>query len=226
VATNKKQMPKMPKKKMELKFDFNLKKILIWGLILLLFLPFVISLFDPTAFLEEISVSQAISDVKQEKVEEIKVQGEKLVLDYGEENLKVSRIEEGASVVETLQREEVDPSKVDITVGSQALGETVTTLLVNVLPIVGFGAILYLMTRQARGAQSSLFGFGKSKAKLFSKGKQDVTFDDVAGVDEAKKEMEEVVDFLKHPEKYEKVGARTPKGVLLVGPSGVGDRNR
>lgn len=222
MATRKKPVPKTPKKKMELKFNFNLKKLLVWGLILLLFLPFLVSLFDPTAFLEEISISQAISDVKEEKVEEIKLQGDKLVLDYGEDKIRVSRKEEGVSMVEILQREGVDPSRVNIEVGSQMLGEVVSSLLINILPIIGFGVILYFMMRQARGAQSSLFGFGKSKAKLFSKGKQDVTFDDVAGVDEAKKEMEEVVDFLKHPKKYKKVGARTPKGVLLVGPSGVG----
>src|SRR3989337_3050443 len=78
------------------------------------------------------------------------------------------------------------------------------------------------MVRQARGAQDSIFSFGQSKAKLFDKGKQSVKFADVAGVDEAKKELEEVVDFLKNPGKYKAVGARTPKGVLLVGPSGVG----
>ena len=78
------------------------------------------------------------------------------------------------------------------------------------------------MMRKARGAQDSLFSFGNSKAKLFAKGKLDVKFADVAGVDEAKRELEEVVDFLKNPAKYKIVGARTPKGVLLVGPSGVG----
>ncbi len=72
------------------------------------------------------------------------------------------------------------------------------------------------------GMGGSMFGMGKSKAKLFAKGKQNVKFADVAGVDEAKMELEEVVDFLKNPDKYAKVGARTPKGVLLIGPAGVG----
>ena len=77
------------------------------------------------------------------------------------------------------------------------------------------------MRSQTRGAQD-IFSFGRSKAKVFAKGKQNVTFADVAGVDEAKKELVEVVDFLKNPEKYRKIGARTPKGVLLFGPAGVG----
>ncbi|KKU95374.1 MAG: ATP-dependent zinc metalloprotease FtsH [Candidatus Amesbacteria bacterium GW2011_GWB1_48_13] len=99
-------------------------------------------------------------------------------------------------------------------------------ILAAVLPsVIGTGVVLLVllyMFRQARGAQDSIFSFGQSKAKLFDKGKQSVKFADVAGVDEAKKELEEVVDFLKNPGKYKAVGARTPKGVLLVGPSGVG----
>jgi cell division protease FtsH len=79
----------------------------------------------------------------------------------------------------------------------------------------------YMMKAQNKGAQD-IFSFGRSRAKIFAKGKQDVTFKDVAGVDDAKKELEELVDFLKYPAKYKKIGARTPKGALLVGPSGVG----
>jgi len=78
-----------------------------------------------------------------------------------------------------------------------------------------------MMKSQTRGAQD-IFSFGKSRAKIFAKGKQNTKFADVAGVDEAKKELIEVVDFLKNPEKFRKIGARTPKGVLLFGPSGVG----
>jgi ATP-dependent Zn protease len=100
----------------------------------------------------------------------------------------------------------------------QVLAAVLPSLLGTGLVIV----VLLYMFRQARGQQDSIFSFGQSKARLFAKGKQDVKFADVAGVDEAKKELEEVVDFLKNPGKYKLVGARTPKGVLLVGPSGVG----
>src|SRR3990172_1667951 len=81
--------------------------------------------------------------------------------------------------------------------------------------------LLYIF-RQAREGASSVFSFGQSKAKQFSSALQKTTFNDVAGVDEAKQELQEVVDFLKHPKKYSAVGARTPKGVLLVGPAGTG----
>src|SRR3989344_3180459 len=79
----------------------------------------------------------------------------------------------------------------------------------------------FILRAQSRGAQD-IFSFGRSRARLFAKGKQSVTFNDVAGVEEAKKELEEVVDFLKNPAKYRKIGARTPKGVLLLGQAGVG----
>ncbi|PIR79599.1 MAG: cell division protein FtsH, partial [Candidatus Levybacteria bacterium CG10_big_fil_rev_8_21_14_0_10_36_30] len=90
------------------------------------------------------------------------------------------------------------------------------------LPVILIIAFFYFIFRQARGAQENIFSFGSNKGKTFNKDNPKTTFADVAGVDEAKQELSEVVDFLKHPEKYTAMGARTPKGVLLVGPSGTG----
>jgi cell division protease FtsH len=95
-------------------------------------------------------------------------------------------------------------------------------LVINILPILLMAVIFFVIFRQARGAQDGIMGIGRSKAKLFVKGKQSTTFADVGGMKEAKQELEEIVDFMKHPKKYKKLGARTPKGVLLVGPSGTG----
>jgi cell division protease FtsH len=91
-----------------------------------------------------------------------------------------------------------------------------------VAPIVLMFILLLFIMRRAQGGQDNILGIGRSKAKVFVKGKQDVKFKDVGGMKEAKQELEEIVDFMKHPKKYTKVGARTPKGVLLVGPSGTG----
>ena len=95
-------------------------------------------------------------------------------------------------------------------------------LLLNLFPFLLFGAFLLLIMRQAQGSNSQAMSFGKSRARLFTGSKVTVTFMDVAGADEAKEELVEVVEFLKYPEKFAALGARIPKGVLLVGPPGTG----
>jgi cell division protease FtsH len=92
----------------------------------------------------------------------------------------------------------------------------------TIIPILLIGAFLFIILRQAQGANNQAMSFGKSRARMFSSNRPPVTFADVAGVDEAKQELQEVVEFLKYPEKFTALGARIPKGVLLVGPPGVG----
>ena len=95
-------------------------------------------------------------------------------------------------------------------------------VLINFIPLLIFGALLFFLFRQARGANNQAMSFGRSKARLFPANRVTVSFDDVAGVEEAKQDMQEVVDFLKSREKFQALGARIPKGVLLVGPPGTG----
>ena len=95
-------------------------------------------------------------------------------------------------------------------------------LLINFIPLLIFGALLIFLFRQARGANNQALSFGRSRARLFPANTPSVTFDDVAGEDEAKQELTEVVDFLKSREKFQSLGARIPRGVLLVGPPGTG----
>ncbi len=95
-------------------------------------------------------------------------------------------------------------------------------ILISFLPLILFGVLLFFLFRSARGANTQAFNFGKSRAKLASGSKPSVTFDDVAGVDEAKGELQEIVEFLKSPQKFQALGARIPRGVLLVGPPGCG----
>jgi cell division protease FtsH len=97
-----------------------------------------------------------------------------------------------------------------------------TILLTNGLPILLMVGFLVLLTRQASRGQENIFSFGRSKARRFIEDKNKITFRDVAGADEAKRELQEVVDFLRSPQKYHKLGARIPRGVLLVGPPGTG----
>jgi cell division protease FtsH len=101
-------------------------------------------------------------------------------------------------------------------------GITPLGLLINLLPIILIGAIWFFFMRQMQGGARGAMGFGKSKAKLLTENKNRVTFEDVAGVDEAKDELSEIVDFLKDPGKFQKLGGKIPKGALLVGPPGTG----
>jgi cell division protease FtsH len=98
------------------------------------------------------------------------------------------------------------------------LEQVVTPVLTFAFPLL----LVFFVFRQMRGAGNDIMAFGKSRAKMFNKDKPEITFGSVAGCEEAKRELMEIVDFLKHPEKYRKLGARIPKGILLVGPSGVG----
>src|SRR5579871_864265 len=101
------------------------------------------------------------------------------------------------------------------------LGSWITTII-GFLPLLIFGALIFFMMRQAQGSNNQALSFGKSRARMFSGNRPTITFADVAGVEEAKQELAEVVEFLKYPDKFAALGARIPRGVLLVGPPGTG----
>jgi cell division protease FtsH len=101
-------------------------------------------------------------------------------------------------------------------------GGMLTLLITALLPVLLIGGFIFFMMRQAQGSNNQAMSFGKSRARMFLGNKTVVTFNDVAGVDEAKQELTEVVEFLKYPEKFNSLGARIPRGVLLVGPPGTG----
>lgn len=209
-------------KRVEFKLKINLWKVLIATFIIIFFLPFLLSLFQLQGGSSKVDTSQAISDIKDGKVKDISVEDTKMILTYNDSSIKIATKETGQNLADLLQKSGVDPSKVKYTVADQSLAKAFGDILSVVLPLGLMALFFFFIIRaQTKGAQD-IFSFGRSKARLFAKGKQNVTFADVAGVDEAKRELEEIVDFLKFPAKYKKIGARTPKGALLVGPAGVG----
>ena len=139
--------------------------------------------------------------------------------------LMESRKETGIGLVETLLNLGVTPEdlgNVNVSVESPAMWENWGGILIALLPLVLLGVFFFFIMRQAQGAGNQAFSFGKSRARMFTGDRPTVTFGDVAGNDEAKQELQEVVEFLKEPEKFASLGARIPKGVLLVGPPGTG----
>ena len=169
-----------------------------------------------------VQLSQLVNDIKAGKVKKVLIETDKLVVTYKDGSTKLSTKENTEAFSQLLKDSGVDPSSVNYSVADTSLTDAFGNVAGIVLPLLLMaGLFYYIMRSQNKGAQD-IFSFGRSRAKVFAKGKQDTTFADVAGVDEAKKELEELVDFLKYPAKYRKMGARTPKGALLVGPAGVG----
>jgi len=210
------------KKRLVFKFKINFWTILLGILFVLFFLPLVVSFVELSGQEGKVDISQAMVDVKENKIEKVLIQNEKVILNYKDGTTKTATKEEGDSFSDLLDKSGIEPGSINYTVVDQSLTKVFADILGILLPIIIMAAFfIFILRAQNRGAQD-IFSFGRSRAKLFAKGKQSVTFADVAGVEEAKKELEEVVDFLKNPAKYRKLGARTPKGVLLFGPAGVG----
>ena len=173
---------------------------------------------------KEISISEVIRMAGSGELESIEVGGDKLTVLSNSGETFESRKEQGSSIVELLEAAEIDPlvSRTDITVKGSSGLSSFFGLILNFLPLIIFGAILLFMIRQAQGSTNQTFSFGRSKARMGTGESSNVTFDDVAGVEEAKQELQEVVEFLKFPERFLAMGAKIPKGVLLIGPPGTG----
>jgi cell division protease FtsH len=174
-----------------------------------------------TGSAQTIPLSQVLTDVKAGKVSQIEVSENKLTLTEGKQIFQSFK-ETGANVYQIFKDAGVNLSKTNVNIKDDTGFNNWLNILSSILPIILMVAFFYFIFRQARGAQENIFSFGKSSARLFNKDTPKITFADVAGVDEAKQELTEIVDFLKNPGKYKAMGARTPKGVLMIGPSGTG----
>ncbi len=197
--------------------------LLILGAIALV----VVMFFRPAAGSRDVPISEVVQQAKDGNVEKITVTGDSLLVKLsGEEEEVRSRKESSSSVEEILRQNDVavgnGQGAVEVQVKGPSQFGNIFGLLFNFLPLIIFGAILIFMMRQAQGTNSQAMSFGRSRARMFTGQKPTVTFLDVAGQEEAKQELAEVVEFLKYPEKFAALGARIPHGVLLVGPPGTG----
>lgn len=199
------------------------KGVLIYVLIGFAALIFFVNMSGGSKPGNEVPISQVVTDTKDGKVERLIVSDNEVTVKFkNSDKLAISRKEPGQSIYQVLKDSNVDPSTVNIEVKDNSWSQAWLSILGTVLPIILMLGFFFLIFRQAKDAGQSVFAFGQSRARIFSKDAPQVKFNDVAGVQDAKKELEEVVDFLKNPKKYTDMGARTPKGVLLVGPPGTG----
>ena len=212
------------KKVVKLKNRFSWKNLFLYFILVIFALFFFSAFSSPLENSQNVPLSQIIDSVKKGEVKELVVSNNKIVVTK-QNGDKLQASKEPSANVYTLFKDsgtQLDPSKVKVNIrddSTTANWINITTAIFPVLLMIGF---FYFIFRQARGTQESIFSFGQSKAKLFNRDNPRVTFANVAGVDEAKQELSEIVDFLKNPAKYRVMGARTPKGVLMVGPAGTG----
>jgi len=217
------------------KKDTGIKKVLaknIFGILVFFAIIFILSgyLQDDKKADENINLSQLVNDINAERIASIENVNEKIEVVYKDESVKFSKKETQASLTETLSNLGVDTTKlaqVAIEIkDDDSFGYLFMSILPFLFPVILFIFILWFFSRgmKGMGGGGQAFSFGSSRAKLMNPEgqKTKITFADVAGVKEAKHELEEVVDFLKNPKKFASIGARIPRGILLMGAPGTG----
>ena len=207
----------------QFKFNINLRNFFVIFFIgLFLFYAYRSITNEVKQVAPEKSITTIVKEAKDGKIRKIDLIDNKLLVYYKNNTLSTSFKETGETFVKTLKEAGVSPEKIDINIKDTQGSVGLANIIGNLLPTILMVAFFIFIFRQAKGAQDNVFSFGQNRGKRFQKSMTQTTFNDVAGVDEAKKELVEIVDFLKNPGKYKKLGARTPKGVLLVGPAGCG----
>ncbi|MCH8345715.1 MAG: ATP-dependent zinc metalloprotease FtsH [Chloroflexi bacterium] len=204
-----------------------LRNSFIYLLILVAIVAIVFTLFGQGGSTDqETTLTEFIREAQNEKIERVEVSGRNLkyfLTDDPNEQTFKTKMESGDTVRQVLQDAGLEPADFPpVKLTEPSFWSKLPGILLTFLPIIFIVAILFYFLRQAQGGNSQAMSFGKSKARMFTGNRPSVTFLDVAGVDEAKEELGEVVEFLKYPEKFAALGARIPKGVLLVGPPGTG----
>ena len=200
----------------------NIIRLSLFSAILVFIVIAIFAIATPRDNLKVVSISDVVARANAGEITKIEIQGNEVrVTPKGSDKpTEVSTKESGSSIYDQgLNKTAKTEVKI---VPPSTTGDTIWNLAVIIIPVLLIAGFFMFMMRQAQGQNNQALGFGKSKAKLYGLDKTKVVFDDIAGNDSAKQDLEEVVDFLKHPKKYEALGAKIPKGVLLVGNPGTG----
>jgi cell division protease FtsH len=176
---------------------------------------------------EVLSINQVAADIRKGIVERVVEDDNRLDVVYADGTNSTSHKEGTATLVEQLKElgvttEQLQPENIKLEIKPPSAWLGIATAVGYILPFIILAGVFWFVFRQAQGSNNAAMSFGKSRARMFTGDQPSVTFLDVAGVDEAKEELQEVVEFLREPEKFISLGARIPKGVLLVGPPGTG----
>lgn len=204
----------------------NLFKHITWGIITLLVISLIFAMFlEPQEAPEKIGLNDLVGRINSGQVQKIEISGEDIKITLADGKNATTQKEDGVGFTETLRNlgtETKALSKVQISVEQESgLKFWLGILIPTLLPLLVIGVFFWMMFRQARSGVNQAFSFGRSNLKL-STFKDKITFKDVAGLKEAKEELVEVVEFLRNPQKFLDIGARIPRGVLLVGLPGTG----
>jgi cell division protease FtsH len=193
--------------------------LIIWLVILVVAIVIFFTVISPGGGGESITTAELIDKIRNEGGD-VAIKGTTLTADINGKTYETT-IPESFDAFDVFATE-ISQGKVSLNYEGQGGWGSWAGILINFLPLLIFGALLLFILRQAQGGSSQAMSFGKSRARLATGDKPTITFGDVAGVEEAKVELEEVVEFLKFPEKFIALGARIPRGVLLIGPPGTG----
>ncbi len=171
-------------------------------------------------------INQVVADLHAGKITRLIVEETEVTVIYKDGTKESANIEPGEGFLQQIRDlgatpEDLAPDRVKLDFHPPSIWPDIFTGIMYILPVILVVVMFWYLMRQSQGGGGAL-SFGKSRARMFTGDRPMVTFDDVAGVDEAKEELQEVVEFLREPEKFLKLGARIPKGVLLVGPPGTG----
>jgi cell division protease FtsH len=201
---------------------------IIYLLLFIAIIAMVVYNFQQNSTSQEVlSINEVAASIQKGEVERIIEDENRLEVVYSEGNKRLSHKESDATLVEQLKAfgvttEQLQPDQVKLEIKPPSAWLGIATALGYILPFIILAGVFWFVFRQAQGSNNAALSFGKSRARMFTGDQPSVTFQDVAGVEEAKEELEEVVEFLREPEKFISLGARIPKGVLLVGPPGTG----